>query len=195
MSGTKGRSGGRNKKSLREHLEAGSYRRARHGAIPAELQNLKDMGRGRVAPFKVPDTSKAPDEPAKAEGAGQPSPPDWLPPAACKRWAELAPAVHRAGRLTETDIPAFAALCIALAELAWAGKQRQRFAAKGEKLHGLNAHRQRCIATVRAMAVEFGLTPASRCRVEELVPVVPPERPRLVSSDGKPVLDRLGNPA
>ena len=192
MPGVKGRSGGRNKKSLREHLEAGTYRRARHGPIPAELQKLADMGRGRVMPFAVPDVPKNVARPAAAPLC----PPDWLPPAARRRWAELAPAVAATGRLTQLDVPAFAALCIALAELVWAEKQRQGFTRKGEKLCGLNAHRTRCIANVRAMAVEFGMTPASRSRVAELIPLVEPvpAEPR-PTADGKPVTDRLGNPA
>jgi hypothetical protein len=61
MAGAKGRSGGRNKKSIRDHLLAGSYRRDRHGPLP---ENVLPM----------------PTTPTTVEG--QSVDPEWSPPRA-----------------------------------------------------------------------------------------------------------------
>ncbi len=82
MSGTRGRSGGFNRKTIQEHRLAGTFRPSRH----AHLEVLP----GRIVPVAKPAFLSA--------GAGV-------------VWDDLAPTAERLGTLTKADVRAFATLC------------------------------------------------------------------------------------
>ena len=167
MPGVKGRSGGRNKKSLREHLLSGSYRRARHGAIPPELQNLADMGRGRVAPFAAPPAAKVA---AKAARGPVPRPPTILrgDPEARAFWKRNATHCHALGTLD-----ALSALAFALVAIHWSDYRRlttdlDKNGYSYTTARGLKRLRPEVNLARKAMnnflkrGQEFGLTPMGR---------------------------------
>ena len=111
MAGVKGRSGGRNRKTLLQHLEAGTHRPSRHGAIPPELQSLADMGRGRVVPFAAPPAAKAA---AKSARGPVPRPPAIVraDPEALAFWKRNAKHVHALGTLDALSAIAFGLVAI-----------------------------------------------------------------------------------
>lgn len=111
MAGVKGRSGGWNKKTLRQHLESGTYRPARHGRVPPELQHLADMGRGRVVPFAAPPAARVADSPPRGP---VPRPPAIVraDPEALAFWKRNAKYVHALGTLDALSAVAFGLVAI-----------------------------------------------------------------------------------
>lgn len=107
---------------------------------------------------------------------GNPRPPAWLGEEARAFWAELMPMLVGAGVLTTADRQALALTCSALAEhqaaravLAAGGSTYEAEAASGAILHRERPEvRVANDAWRRAMRglVEFGLTPASRGRLD-----------------------------
>lgn len=173
MAGIKG-VGGQNKKSRRMHIIDGTFRPDRRG--------------DRCAAKAKPESP-----------TGEVVCPSWLTAAERKVWDRLAPEMQRLNLLTPLDVPAFASLCVIYAELQWAAKQRGRWV-KGStgqlKMHPVNQYRLQLIEKLRVLTESFGATPASRARVEELLPLVEPAptKPR-PTRDGKPVTNRRGDPA
>ena len=96
--------------------------------------------------------------------------PEWLSPEAKAEWRRLAPELERLGLLTPLDRSAFAAYCQSFAH--W--RQAQRVIKEQGHLYVTASGRvqerpQVAIAdsslkTMKAFAVEFGLTPSSRGR-------------------------------
>lgn len=98
-----------------------------------------------------------------------PACPSWLQAEAREQWAELAPEMERLGLLTVVDGPAFAALCQTYAR--WREAEQKLSGGEDgdptaqERFH-LTAEIGRYLAQIRAFCSEFGLTPASRGRIQ-----------------------------
>lgn len=106
--------------------------------------------------------------------------PDWLLDDAKQEWARVAPELNRLGLLTMVDRTALAAYCQSYAK--W--KQAEEFIKKhgtvyrmvkvdndGRKYVYSQQHAEvgianQCLKQIRAFCAEFGLTPASRARLE-----------------------------
>jgi phage terminase small subunit len=69
---------------------------------------------------------------------------------AARAWDKYAPMVEEMGLLTPVDVPAFAILCSLIAEAEW--KPREMQAGR--------------IARMEALFGQFGMTPASRARLD-----------------------------
>ena len=103
--------------------------------------------------------------------------PSWLDPIAAREFARLSPALARLGLLTEIDVVAFSCYCTAVSDLETA---RTEIAAAGGDLTYLatpgdeRTRRTRpqvllarqASELIRLFAVEFGLTPTARGRIQ-----------------------------
>lgn len=90
--------------------------------------------------------------------------PNWLAPEAQERWRELAPEMERLGLLTVVDGIALEALLQTWAR--WREAERGLETAEGPDRYHLAAEIGRYLAQIRAFCAEFGLTPASRGRIQ-----------------------------
>jgi P27 family predicted phage terminase small subunit len=116
--------------------------------------------------------------------------PDWLPEGAKLEWEKIAPILHRLGLLTEVDQMALAAYCTALS--TW--RQAQKVLdTKGLIFTTPSGYKQqrpevaivsRSLALVRAFSAEFGLSPASRARLE-----VAPSRANVIENGIAELID------
>ena len=96
------------------------------------------------------------------------SPPEWLDAIGKAEWQRLAPMLVRTGLLTELDTTALAAYCQAFSTWREATDKLRKFGMVIKAGNGFPmqspyvsiAHQQ--MATMRALLVEFGLTPSSR---------------------------------
>lgn len=101
-----------------------------------------------------------PDPPQPASIPGLP-PPAWLHPYGREEWDRLAPELEQLGLLTIADLSVFAGFCQSVARVREAAeisavKPTAAAVVRGERL---------ALNQMRALAAEFGLTPASRARV------------------------------
>lgn len=103
--------------------------------------------------------------------------PDWLLPEAKEEWERVAPQLNKLGLLTQLDRTALAAYCQSYAK--WAEAERWlkehgpvypilnedgsvRYLQQAPQVGIAN----QCLKQIRAFCSEFGLSPASRCRIE-----------------------------
>jgi len=129
--------------------------------VPSALQLLRGL------PGKRPLST---DEPAPLP-LSTIAPPEWLATEAQAEWTRLAPMLERLGVLTETDTDALSAYCEAWATWKEATKKIRQFGMvlKGEGAvpvvspYVKIAHN--ALVQMRALLVEFGMTPSSRTRV------------------------------
>ena len=143
MSGTKGHSGGKNRKSIAELKRAGTYRPSRHGH--------RDRPSFTVVAGAVPDV------------------PGHLTGEAATFWRELAPLLHRAKLLTSLDLPRLELLCVHFGHHRQLVREAHRDpgeaddgrARRGHVAHHARAMRQEA-DTIRALSAGFGLDPADR---------------------------------
>ena len=119
------------------------------------------------------------DEPEPERLDGDIDPPAWLSERAREIWAEIIPELQRMNVFTRIDVMAAAHLCDAQAQflecravIARDGRTYTSATEKGEitrprpeVLMGTEAERR-----VRALMVEFGMTPSSRTRVKAAAP-------------------------
>lgn len=149
MAGKKGRSGRRAKPS-HIHLVDGSFRADRHGSKDAARRRLKDSRTAKV-----------------------PRPPSWLPQVAKNEWRRVVPLLRARGNLDLLDRASLSAYCLAWSTLKMATDSLER---DGLTITGGHGGRVRNPAAsianqaarqVRDFAVEFGLTPAARPRLEK----------------------------
>jgi P27 family predicted phage terminase small subunit len=110
--------------------------------------------------------------------AGIPGCPDWLDEAAAGLWAELCGVLDERKTICRADGPALAVLCAsygqwrrAVAELEASGFISET-AVGNPKPSPLVAAVNQCSASLLAWLREFGLTPASRGRVEPIAGLV-----------------------
>jgi P27 family predicted phage terminase small subunit len=133
-------SGGHNRKSIFQHIQDGTYRRDRHGPLPASKTGISC------------DQVKAPD---------------WLSPLAKELFNEIAPDLIEAGRLDNLSLMPFAGLCQSYAR---AEQMAQQISEQGSlikvngkpKPHPLIQDSFKWQAMALDLLKEFGMTPASR---------------------------------
>jgi P27 family predicted phage terminase small subunit len=110
-------------------------------------------------------------EPAPAPALSL-APPAWLEGEAVTEWHRLAPVLHRLGLLTEIDGDALASYCQTWARWREAEAAIRKY---GMVLKGKNgfpvispyvAVANRAMAHMKALLIEFGMTPSSRTRVK-----------------------------
>lgn len=100
------------------------------------------------------------------------APPAWMTGEAVVEWRRLAPVLARLGLLTEIDGDALAQYCQLWARWREAETElaKHGMVIKGSKgapvLSPFVAIAHRSIAQLRAMLVEFGMTPAARSRIK-----------------------------
>ena len=146
------------------------------------------------------------DRPARAKkkpravSAKTPPCPRWLSKSARAEWRRLAPELARLGLLSRLDVAAFVALCCAIADLRWAQDVIER---EGRIVDGHRGVRTKhpaltiergSIEQVRRLSAEFGLTPATRPRVTEAVPLMSTSPTTADEPMPKRSKDRLGRP-
>lgn len=104
-------------------------------------------------------------------GTEPPECPDWLDEEAKKEWARIVPPLAAKCLLTPVDAATLAAYCQAYssykaAELTVRQEGRTMENAKGEiKLHPLARYSLQLLAEIRRLGAEYGLSPASRTRI------------------------------
>jgi len=112
-----------------------------------------------------------PQEPAPPPLDGA-VPPDWLSPDAQAEWARLVPILTSCGVLTETDRSALVAYCDAYGQWKEAAANIRRFGmvlkTKAGQVPVVSPYvkiAHDALIHMRALLVEFGMTPSSRARV------------------------------
>lgn len=120
---------------------------------------------GTARPDRLPENEPKPRPIAPALPRG-------LSSAARRLWRELAPKLEKLGLLTETDGPLFEALCEAWARYQEARRRYRRVIRAVDPVNGMTTIRkaevsvEKAEAALRMLAAEFGLTPASRGRLD-----------------------------
>jgi P27 family predicted phage terminase small subunit len=143
--------------------------------VPTQLKLLRGNPGRRPIPTHEPT-------PALVD-AGQ-APPAWLDRAAKGEWRRLAPLLTKNGLLSELDVDALTAYCVAFTDWRRAAGQARRRAV----LVGPNgflmaspyvAMAARALATMRSLMNDFGMTPSARARVTKIQALgpTPPANP------------------
>lgn len=100
-----------------------------------------------------------------------PACPEWLNDDAKKEWERLLPELEMSGMLRKVDMAVFAGYCDNYAMWKKASGIIEKDGLTVETLQGgLKAHpataiRDKALEKMKSFAIEFGFTPASRCRV------------------------------
>jgi P27 family predicted phage terminase small subunit len=137
--------------------------------IPTQLKLLRGNPGRRPLPT---------NEPAPALVDGLEAPPAWLFADARKDWRAIAPLLSKNGLLSELDLAALAALCVALSD--W--RRFSRAARKRDTVIGPNGFQMqspyvgmanRALALARSLMADFGMTPAARSRVTKTAALAP----------------------
>ena len=119
--------------------------------------------------------SKAEEEAYRARGVTEaPGPPEFLPVKARELWEKLAPDLAATGRLSEEMAPAMTSLCLAYFFMLWSMNTLARDGMMDVDPAHENRRRKHpayqmwrdAQAAFRGWAAEFGITPASRTRIE-----------------------------
>ena len=162
-------SGGRNRKPGHIHIVDGTHRADRHGDAAGLAAPPVAASADVVCPESLRDEARA-------------------------VWDRLAPEMVRLNLLSSVDVPVFASLCVLVAELEWSCKQRTRLTKKGG-LHAVAAYRLKLIDRIHVLADKFGATPASRARVQDLLPRLTQPKDSTPEANVKTeVTDKLGRP-
>ena len=112
------------------------------------------------------------NEPTPAALARTPQPPKTLPAEGRKLWRRLAPSLRQMGVLTEVDVPSFETLCFWWGFYQDAIETLRREGLLSEGASGQPVrHPAADLANVAwrnfiKAAIEFGLTPSARCRID-----------------------------
>ncbi len=102
--------------------------------------------------------------------------PSWLPEYGKTLWKQLAPELQRLGLLTELDITSFAALCCCYARARQAAEILERDGDISVNERGLarkhpaNQIYRHNWNNFRQLAIEFGLAPSARTRLDVKLP-------------------------
>ena len=164
---------GRRRKPTRLHLVHGTYKRTKHGNRP-DSPDAKQRAAEPKAPAKPATRKRGQRKPVDPAGSSAKFPaPKWLDPAALEVWNEYAPELRAMQLLDKQDGPTFAAFCVAVAELRWcqqAANRKKRFTrmanGNGERIHTVTKYRLEVAQKVATLGAEFGMSPASRSKVE-----------------------------
>jgi P27 family predicted phage terminase small subunit len=108
-------------------------------------------------------------EPKLAKGIGEP--PDWLDTNGEEEWRRVVPDLEDAGVTSRVEATALAAYCQAVSRLRKAEAEIFKdgitiMTAQGLKKHPSVSIAERSMLIIRAFASEFGMTPASRSKVQ-----------------------------
>jgi len=104
-------------------------------------------------------------------------PPAWLDASAAAEWRRLAPMLGRLGVLTETDADALAAYCEAFTTWRQATQKVRQGGMVVVKADGTAVVSpwlkvaQDAMGQLRALLIEFGMTPSARARIHTAAPV------------------------
>lgn len=109
------------------------------------------------------------NEPKLPGGVGEP--PDWLDHEAREEWWRVVPDLDTAGVTSRVEATALGAYCLAVSRLRKAQAEVFRDGLTIMTEGGLRKHPaisiiERAEATIKAFAAEFGMTPASRSKVQ-----------------------------
>jgi P27 family predicted phage terminase small subunit len=119
-----------------------------------------------------------PQEPQPAVVPETQAPPDWLDASAQGEWRRLAPMLVRQGVLTEMDLDALTAYCVAWSTWKDATQKIRTFGMVIKTKTGYPITSpyipiaNKAMATMKALMTEFGMTPSSRNRVARVEPAV-----------------------
>lgn len=108
-------------------------------------------------------------EPKFTTGLGEA--PDWLDTHAVEEWQRVTPDLEKAGVTSRVEATALATYCQAVSRMRKAEKEIFRdgitiMTESGLKKHPAVGIAERAAVIVRAFASEFGMTPASRSKVQ-----------------------------
>lgn len=116
------------------------------------------------------------NEPKPAPVIDIPKPPSWLNRYAKKEWKRLAPELVRTGVLTKADVASFTMLCQAYGKWEYYERDTEKhgdtcfytnkYGAENEVERPQAKLAQKAHERYKALCTEFGLTPASRPRIE-----------------------------
>jgi P27 family predicted phage terminase small subunit len=110
------------------------------------------------------------------------APPAWLAPEAQHEWTRLAPLLTKLGVLTATDADALAAYCEAWTTWKQATQRIRQDGmvlkknVKGVEVLGISPYMKiahHAMSQMRALLVEFGMTPSARARIHTADPPKP----------------------
>jgi P27 family predicted phage terminase small subunit len=131
---------------------------------------------GTFRPGRAPQNEPKPK-------ARLPRGPNWLDPIAKREWRRAGKLLNELGLMTEVYLMAFACYCTAVSDLTSAQKVLQK---EGLTCRYVNKNgyanivrrpqvqmKNDALKQIKAFAVEFGMTPASRTRVEAQLPPDP----------------------
>jgi len=125
-------------------------------------------------PSKKKDLGK--NEPKPAPVVSAPKPPSWMNADGKKMWKRQVPGLQRVGLLTEADLESFIVLCQSYGEWVEAEKDMKKngkyciytnkAGAENEIERPVVRVADKAYARYKSMCTEFGITPASRTRIE-----------------------------
>jgi P27 family predicted phage terminase small subunit len=110
-------------------------------------------------------------------------PPEWLDDEAQTEWRRIAPMLARNGLLTEVDLDALTAYCLAWCTWKKANRAISQF---GMVIKAKNGYvmqspyipiANKAMATMKGLMLEFGMTPSSRSRVSKSDGALAPSNP------------------
>ncbi len=114
-----------------------------------------------------------------------PEPPAWLDRTGKATWRKYAPMLERLGLLTEADGESLAAYCAAVSRYVAATKRLKKVTRENpddiEAIRKAEISVEKAEQSMRLLSNEFGLTPASRARIN-----LPPE-----ANDGESILEKI----
>jgi P27 family predicted phage terminase small subunit len=137
--------------------------------VPTQLKLLRGNPGRRPLPTQEPT-------PALVEGSQ--APPAWLDKAAKAEWRRVAPLLVKNGLLSELDLDALTAYCVAFTEWRRAAAQARRQTV----VVGPNGFLMqspyvliaaRSLALMRSLMSDFGMTPSARARVTKIQALAP----------------------
>jgi P27 family predicted phage terminase small subunit len=129
--------------------------------LPTAIRKLRGTERNRPKNEREPMPETA-----------EPPCPSWLPAGAKREWSRLVPELLELGVLSRVDRDALAGYCIAVDNLRVATEtiaeegRYQKTPNGYQAEHPAVAAQKRALETIRKFGAEFGLTPASRTRVQ-----------------------------
>jgi len=156
-------SGGGNKKSIEQHIRDGTYRKGRHGDLPAALVDVKERLQ----------STKEMEQPAKAAASKTPLPdcPEWLDENGREQWVKICQLLQEKGTLHVTDRAAIEGYCEAYSRWKKAALELKEgftyeffdsktFKTKRRQKPEVNIAKD-ALNQMRAYQNELGLTPKS----------------------------------
>lgn len=131
------------------------------------------------------------NEPKPKPIVGQVEPPEFLNVYAAKTWERLFPVLKNINLITEADLESFTMLCqsygvwveceVTFKELGRLNNYTNKGGNENEVEHPLSKIGQKAFERYKSLCTEFGLTPASRSRIQVAGQEEPDEMEQLLS--------------